>query len=853
MSDPIWKKEINFRKKPAPPATAQPPAVVQPGERPASIWKRELRFRKPFELSPSPEPGVTKEQPPAESVSEEPPGRFGPAPAWDSPAPSAPFVVAPAVEDSHVPTADARAEHDVHRVDEPVSTPEPPIEHWTHTASPAEPVAASPPEPVDSAFAATPVSPVLPEPVTRDEVDPQPSSAEPYGWRPEPTVEHPPTASGFAVVPVSPALPEPEPAHELVAEVSEVDPQPTPVEPHGWAPEPVDSPPVLPEPEPVHEPVAEVSEVDPQPAPAEAYGWTPEPVDSPPSVDAPAVEHPPTASGFSVMAVSPAPPDPDPVHEPVAEVTEVDPDPASPEPFAWTPEPPAQQEWSQAQHTPEEELAAEHAPEPEPEPEPEPAVEAEALQPDPVPPTTWIPVSALDEPVQEPAPTLEPQLDPEPAAAAAVVAAAPAAPKASKLKREVKLPKRKRRAAKAAVTAAAVQTVSSPEPVVQEAPAAPKESLLKRDLKLSKGRGGKSASSGGAPKKAQKLVGLRIGSSQLAAAYVYNDPSVQLEQLARSPIPRGIVSSGEVRDPEALTHELKKFFAQHKLPRKGVRLGIASNRIGVRVVDVPKVDDPKLFENSIRFHAQETLPIAVSDAILDHVVVGETPANGHEATVRLLLVFAHRELVERHVDACRRAGLKLAGVDFEPFALLRALRAPRPADEEATEAVVAVAIGHDRTIFAVSDGRTCDFTRVLEWGGGVLDVAIARALNLTPSQAEPIKQSLGLDGPPESSQLDAAQVESVRVAIRTEIQGLARELVSSLQFYQSRADSLDIGSILLSGGGSELLGFAAELERHVGVPVRLGDPLVRIELGRKVHRPAEPGSLAIAIGLGIED
>ena len=59
--------------------------------------------------------------------------------------------------------------------------------------------------------------------------------------------------------------------------------------------------------------------------------------------------------------------------------------------------------------------------------------------------------------------------------------------------------------------------------------------------------------------------------------------------------------------------------------------------------------------------------------------------------------------------------------------------------------VVAVAVGHERTVFAVSDGEVCDFTRVLEWGGGSIDVAIARALNLTPSQAEPIKRALDLD------------------------------------------------------------------------------------------------------------
>jgi type IV pilus assembly protein PilM len=489
-------------------------------------------------------------------------------------------------------------------------------------------------------------------------------------------------------------------------------------------------------------------------------------------------------------------------------------------------------------------------------------VEVQAVEPPPAPAANWsVPKAAAMHPEADE--IVQPQtvnIVPVATAAAADLPApttGPASPAASAkstgLKREIKLSLPRRRKAAAAVAATATAATIA-EPVVVAAVPTAESSTSKRAPKLPKPGGKKTPAPGNvAPAhKVKSLVGLRIGSSQLAAAYIQNNGTAELEQIARSPIPRGIVSGGEVRDPEALTRELKKFFAQHKLPRRGVRLGIASNRIGVRMLEVPLVDDPKLFDNSIRFHAQEVLPIPVTDAILDYVRVGDG-GNALEPTARLLLVFAHRELVERHVDACKRAGLKLEGVDFEAFALLRALTVPLADAEAPTQAIVAVAVGHERTIFAVSDGRTCDFTRVLEWGGGTLDVAVGRALNLTPSQAEPVKLALALDGSVAPSQLSAEEAEAARGAIRTEIQTLARELVSSLQFYQSRPESLDIGSILLSGGGSELNGFAVELERAVGVPVVLGDPLSRVELGRKIHRPAELGSLAVAIGLGIED
>ena len=39
----------------------------------------------------------------------------------------------------------------------------------------------------------------------------------------------------------------------------------------------------------------------------------------------------------------------------------------------------------------------------------------------------------------------------------------------------------------------------------------------------------------------------------------------------------------------------------------------------------------------------------------------------------------------------------------------------------------------------------------------------------------------------------------------------------------------------------------------VGVPIRLGDPFKRVKAGAKVALEGQHGSVAVAIGLGIED
>ncbi|MDQ2981505.1 MAG: type IV pilus assembly protein PilM [Actinomycetota bacterium] len=349
----------------------------------------------------------------------------------------------------------------------------------------------------------------------------------------------------------------------------------------------------------------------------------------------------------------------------------------------------------------------------------------------------------------------------------------------------------------------------------------------------------------------KRLVGLKVGASQLAAARVVNNGSPELVQVARAGLEPGIVVGGELREPEAFADALRNFFRAHKLPKQGVRLGIASNRIGVRTFDIGGIDDPKQLENAIRFRAQETLPIPLEEAVLDYQILGETLNEEGAPVRRVLLVVAYRDLVDRYITACKQAGIKLAGIDLEAFALLRALGERAP--DAGNAAIVVASIGSERSTLAVSNGETCEFTRVIEWGGHNLNVAIARALDTAPSEAEPVKRSLSLLEPAEAMEgLDAERAAKVRTAVHQELSTFSRELVSSLQFYQGQPGSLGIGEIVLTGGTSQLPGLDAELGRLVGVQVRIGDPLARVRVGKKLGDPGELGPLAVAIGLGID-
>jgi type IV pilus assembly protein PilM len=408
-------------------------------------------------------------------------------------------------------------------------------------------------------------------------------------------------------------------------------------------------------------------------------------------------------------------------------------------------------------------------------------------------------------------------------------------------------------------------------PVTEELPEAPAaedtvEVVLADEARTRTKRRKRGENATSAPKrtstrsgKGRRVVGLKIGASQIAAAVVIETgDGHELVKLARRPLESGIVVDGEVRDADALVTAVKEFFEEHRLPKKDVRIGLASNRIGVRTFDIDGIDDEARFDNAVRFKAHEVLPVAVDESVLDYRVIEERLNEAGEPSRRVLLVVAPRDQVAPYAEVARRAGLKLAGIDLEALALLRAFIGPRAvaggvADDTAK---VVVAIGHESSTLLVAGGGVCEFTRVFDWGGGSLLEGIADALEVHPAEAVTILRHLSLSGSGRQlDSLDEAARARALAAVRLRLTPFARSLVSSLQFYQTQPDSLGIGEILITGGTSHLEGLDSVLHEMIGVTVRLGDPLDRVVVRDALDPDVERwiGSMAVPIGLAIDD
>lgn len=349
------------------------------------------------------------------------------------------------------------------------------------------------------------------------------------------------------------------------------------------------------------------------------------------------------------------------------------------------------------------------------------------------------------------------------------------------------------------------------------------------------------------------VVALDMGSSAIAGVEVRaGRERVALTRAAVEPLPPGLVHDGEIQDPDELAAELKRFWKQGHFSGRKVRLGVANQRVLTRVIDLPVMTDDRERRAAVEFEAAEHFPLPPDQSVVDFQPVGRYQAETGERE-RVVVVAAHREMIENLVSVVRRAGLQPVGVDLEAFALLRAyLPPPSVLDEGSVDALAqaVVHVGAEVTHVIVAVDRNCHFTRLVDFGGEHLTRAVEQRTGLPREEAEAVKIACGLLGEPLDG-WDADTVAEVRHALALGARPLVREVARSLDYYRSQPFSRTIDRVVLGGGTALCTGIDRYLQQGLGMHVELGD--ARAQVDEAGELPADVLQRAsVAIGLALD-
>ena len=356
-------------------------------------------------------------------------------------------------------------------------------------------------------------------------------------------------------------------------------------------------------------------------------------------------------------------------------------------------------------------------------------------------------------------------------------------------------------------------------------------------------------------KKDDALVGLEIEAGSIAAAEVVANGSSRVTATAIAPLRAGTFHDGEVTDPTSLSDALRSLFSEHKLSRK-VRLGVANQRVVVRTLRLPAIEDPKDLEVAVRSQAHEQIPMPLEQAVLAHRVVGGVPAtDGMPAQVDIVVVAARRDMIEATLKPLRDAGLEPVGVDLSAFGLIRALGGPATvttgeqvdgAPATPTSATLFCNVG-DVTNLAIASGRSCLFTRVSSSGIAGVAADLAAGTGLSEEHARMWLAHVGLIAPVEGIEGDPATISRTRVALESGASKVLDEVRLSLDFYAAQEAAAPVEQVVLGGPGSAIPGFAEWMAPLIGLPTSIGRPEALAGLD-----PAAAARLTLPYGLALD-
>lgn len=337
---------------------------------------------------------------------------------------------------------------------------------------------------------------------------------------------------------------------------------------------------------------------------------------------------------------------------------------------------------------------------------------------------------------------------------------------------------------------------------------------------------------------AGSIVGVDIGTDSIRAVEITGAgkrPSIMRHfEIA---LPDGAVRSGEVVEINTVAERLKHLWSAGHFRSRNVILGVGSPKVLVRDLTVPKLAAREL-KSSLPAYVQDMLPVPVHDALLDFYPISESAGDNGALVLNGLLVAAVKDSVLANVNAVQKAGLSVVGVDLIPFAMTRM--------QKQSGLVAYVDVGARTTNVVVVDNGVPQFVRIIATGGFDLTQALSAQLEISVQQAEQMKLGLGLG----TAGVPAERLPAVQI-MREVTSDLLSSLRNTLAYYANTHPDQMYVSVVLSGRGANLLGFAEALGEITRIPVLIADPFSHIAPPKQLLNASARDRHTFGIALGL--
>lgn len=266
------------------------------------------------------------------------------------------------------------------------------------------------------------------------------------------------------------------------------------------------------------------------------------------------------------------------------------------------------------------------------------------------------------------------------------------------------------------------------------------------------------------------------------------------------------------------------------------------------------VKTPKLSARDLgpvlRLELMGKLPCNPDDAVLRHVVAGETFSQSRPG-LEVIVMGAPRKVVAKYLAMARRNKLEVTGLSLEPCAIIQCFGRLFRRGGDDHRVTLFLDVGQACTQVVIAHGAKLVFARNLMVGAEHLDAAAAGATGLSVEQVRAARRESTGAGTPE------AQVDRIYQAMDATLDCIGREIARCLQYHESVFPARAVERAIFLGGPALDRRLCQRMAQHVNLPAQIGDPLAQIKAGahadpdRGVDRRLAQPAWAVAVGLSL--
>ena len=310
-----------------------------------------------------------------------------------------------------------------------------------------------------------------------------------------------------------------------------------------------------------------------------------------------------------------------------------------------------------------------------------------------------------------------------------------------------------------------------------------------------------------------------------------------LQKYAYVPIDQKLTQDSSDLGKKRLGEAILGAVNQAGIKTKNIAIGLPASKTFTSIVETETLPEKELAK-AFKYEMDKYVPMALSDAKADYVIIGPSPND--PAKTEVLVSSVAKDYAESTMEMIEKTGLNIVAMEPEPLAMARSLAIPG-----AIDATMIVDYGEKSTDLVIVYKGQPRLVRSIPGGFSVLIKAVASGLNVREDQSRQFILKFGLD---------ENQVEGqVFKILNTHLDNFASELAKSVRFFQTKYLGGKVGGIVLSDYASTIPLFAEYIEAKTNVSTMKGNPWQLVRTTSEQQRALMNVSCEFAVAIGLSE